>query len=80
MDNSLQYPELTLLIGGHAQPAGNRRTLDVMDPATQAVLGRLPVATSEDIDAALLAAHQSFPRWRDTPALERAAILRRAAA
>ncbi|WP_454694701.1 NAD-dependent succinate-semialdehyde dehydrogenase [Achromobacter aegrifaciens] len=80
MDNSLQYPELTLLIGGHAQPAGNRRMLDVMDPATQAVLGRLPVATSEDIDAALLAAHQSFPRWRDTPALERAAILRRAAA
>lgn len=80
MDNSLQYPELKLLIGGQAQPAGNRRTLDVMDPATQAVLGRLPVATSEDIDAALLAAHQSFPRWRDTPALERAAILRRAAA
>ncbi|ADP16505.1 succinate-semialdehyde dehydrogenase [NADP+] 1 [Achromobacter xylosoxidans A8] len=80
MDNSLQYPELKLLIGGHALPAGNRRTLDVVDPATQAALGRLPVATSEDIDAALDSAHRSFPRWRDTPALERAAILRRAAA
>ncbi|QKH38835.1 NAD-dependent succinate-semialdehyde dehydrogenase [Achromobacter pestifer] len=80
MDNSLQYPELNLLIGGQAQAAGNRRTLDVVDPATQAVLGRLPVATAEDIDAALDAAHRSFPRWRDTPALERAAVLRRAAA
>ncbi len=80
MDNSLQYPELNLLIGGQAQAAGNRRTLDVIDPATQAVLGRLPVATAEDIDAALDAAHRSFPRWRETPALERAAVLRRAAA
>lgn len=79
MDNSLQYPELNLLIGGQAQAAGNRRTLDVIDPATQAVLGRLPVATAEDIDAALDAAHRSFPRWRETPALERAAVLRRAA-
>lgn len=80
MDNSLQYPELNLLIGGQAQAAGNRRTLDVIDPASQAVLGRLPVATAEDIDAALDAAHRSFPRWRETPALERAAVLRRAAA
>lgn len=80
MDNSLQYPELNLLIGGQALAAGSRRTLDVTDPATLAVLGRLPVATSDDIDAALDAAHRSFPRWRDTPALERAAILRRAAA
>ncbi len=80
MDNSLHYPELNLLIDGQAQAAGNRRTLDVIDPATQAVLGRLPVATAEDIDAALDAAHRSFPRWRDTPALERAAVLRRAAA
>ncbi|MEN5065366.1 NAD-dependent succinate-semialdehyde dehydrogenase [Achromobacter aegrifaciens] len=79
MDDSLQYPELNLLIGGHAQPAGNRRALDVMDPATQTVLGRVPVATADDIDAALESAHRSFPRWRDTPALERAAVLRRAA-
>lgn len=80
MENALQYPELNLLIDGHAQAAGSRRTLDVTDPATQAVLGRVPVATAEDIDAALLAAHRSFPRWRDTPAQERATILRRAAA
>ncbi|WP_447919805.1 NAD-dependent succinate-semialdehyde dehydrogenase [Achromobacter aegrifaciens] len=80
MENALQYPELNLLIDGHAQAAGSRRTLDVTDPATQAVLGRVPVASAEDIDAALLAAHRSFPRWRDTPAQERATILRRAAA
>ena len=75
----MDYPELNLLIGGRAVPAGNRPGLDVIDPATLAVLGRVPVATPEDIDEALEAARRSFPGWRDTPALERAAILRRAA-
>ncbi|WAI84568.1 MULTISPECIES: NAD-dependent succinate-semialdehyde dehydrogenase [Achromobacter] len=76
----MHYPELNLLIGGRAVPAGNRSSLDVIDPATLDVLGRVPVATPEDIDEALDAARRSFPGWRDTPALERAAILRRAAA
>lgn len=76
----MDYPELTLLIGGRAVAAGARPGLEVIDPATQAVLGRLPVASPDDIDEALEAARRSFPGWRDTAPLDRAAILRRAAA
>ncbi|MEN4918519.1 NAD-dependent succinate-semialdehyde dehydrogenase [Achromobacter spanius] len=75
----MEYPELTLLIGGRAVPAGQRPGLEVVDPATQEVLGRLPVASTDDIDEALEAALRAFPGWRDTAPLERAAILRRAA-
>ncbi len=75
----MEYPELTLLIGGRAVAAGQRPSLDVIDPATQTVLGRLPVASPDDIDEALESAQRSFPGWRDTPALDRAAILRRTA-
>lgn len=75
----MHYPELNLLIGGRAVPAGNRPGLEVIDPATLAVLGRVPVAAPDDIDEALEAARRSFPGWHDTPPLERAAILRRAA-
>ncbi len=75
----MDYPELTLLIDGRAVPAGTRPGLEVIDPATREVLGRLPVASGEDIDEALEAARRAFPGWRDTPALARAAILRRAA-
>lgn len=32
----MNYPELNLLIGGRAVPAGNRPGLDVIDPATLA--------------------------------------------
>lgn len=76
----MQYPELNLLIGGRAVPAGNRPALEVIDPASTSVLGHVPVATPQDVDQALQAAQASFPGWRDTPALERGAILRRAAA
>ncbi len=76
----MEYPELTLLIAGRAVAAGQRPGLEVIDPATQAVLGRLPMASAEDVDEALEAARRSFPLWRDTPALDRAVILRRAAA
>lgn len=75
----MEYPELTLLIGGRAVAAGQRPSLDVIDPATQTVLGRLPVASPDDIDEALESAQRSFPGWRDTPALDRAAIMRRTA-
>lgn len=75
----MEYPELTLLIGGRAVTAGQRPSLEVIDPATQTVLGRLPVASPDDIDEALESARRSFPGWRATPALDRAAILRRAA-
>ena len=50
-----------------------------MEPATEAVLGKLPIATPDDIEKAMQAAHRTFPEWRRTPALERATILRKAA-
>lgn len=75
----MQYPELNLSIDGRLHSGQGRDSIDVIDPATQSTLGRLPVATREDIDSALDAAHRSFPLWRRTAPIERAAILRRAA-
>lgn len=73
------YPDLFLYINGcFIGPAG-RRTQDVHDPATQQVLGALPWAEVEDIDAALNAAHAAFKTWRHVSPLERSDILRRVA-
>jgi succinate-semialdehyde dehydrogenase/glutarate-semialdehyde dehydrogenase len=74
----MDYPELALFIDGLRQAAG-RKTLDVLEPATETVLGKLPMATPDDIEKAIQAAHRTFPAWRRTPALERATILRKAA-
>lgn len=75
----MNYPDLRLFIDGEWQGATGRETLPVVDPATGLEFARLPVATEADLDRALEAAARAFPGWRDTPAVERGRVLRRAA-
>lgn len=73
------YPPLRLSIDGAWIGAEDRDALDVIDPATGRVLGRLPVATDADVERAVAAAARAFPGWRATPAIVRARYLRDAA-
>ncbi|MHA3792987.1 NAD-dependent succinate-semialdehyde dehydrogenase [Rhizorhabdus wittichii] len=74
------YPAPRLFIDGEWIDAGDRDTLPIANPATGEAIGRLPVATRADLDRALDAARRGFAVWRAKTALERAAILHRAAA
>jgi acyl-CoA reductase-like NAD-dependent aldehyde dehydrogenase len=65
------------LIGGEWVPAKNAETIDVIDPATQAVLLRVPRSGPADVDAATHAAAAAFPAWRDTSPTERGELLYR---
>jgi malonate-semialdehyde dehydrogenase (acetylating)/methylmalonate-semialdehyde dehydrogenase len=56
-------------------PSGAREFLNVHNPATGEVIARTPLSTAEDLDAAVDAATQAFPAWRDTPAMVRARAL-----
>lgn len=71
---------LRLFVAGEWIDGAGRETIAVRDPATGETLAALPVATAADIDRAVDAAASGFRAWRDTPVLERSAILRRAAA
>ena len=72
------YPDLALYIDGAWRTTGD--TLAVVDPATERELGRLPAATSADLDDALAAAERGFRVWSRTPPRDRAAIIVKAAA
>jgi acyl-CoA reductase-like NAD-dependent aldehyde dehydrogenase len=61
--------------GRWIEPLGTG-TLEVVDSATEEVIGRIPDGTPEDIDAAVKAARESFESWASTPVSERAAYLR----
>ncbi|MEP6966039.1 MAG: NAD-dependent succinate-semialdehyde dehydrogenase, partial [Polaromonas sp.] len=52
----------------------------VHNPATGNEIGRVAHAGIADLDRALAAAHKGFESWRDVPPIERAKIMRRAAA
>ena len=69
-----------MLIGGTWRPAqGTGRTEEVMSPYDGSVVGTVPVAGPQDVEAALSAAERAAVRWRRTPAHERMQILLRAA-
>ncbi|MCD0484985.1 gamma-aminobutyraldehyde dehydrogenase [Streptacidiphilus sp. ASG 303] len=64
-------------INGEFVDAADGRTLDVVDPATGEVYATSPLSGQADVDAAMAAAAEAFPAWRDsTPAARQLALLR----
>ncbi len=74
------YPRLALFIDGAWHDGEGRATRPVVSPATEEVVGQLPVATEADIDRALASAARAFPAWRQRTPQQRAEVLVRAAA
>jgi len=62
-------------IGGRWTPAHATELFDVHNPARGEVIGRTPLSTAADVDAAVTAAAKAFPAWRDTPVNARAQVL-----
>jgi succinate-semialdehyde dehydrogenase / glutarate-semialdehyde dehydrogenase len=73
------YADLRLVIGAETISADQRKSLPVHDPATGETIGRVPIATDDDLRRALESTARGFARWRATSAYDRAAILRDAA-
>jgi succinate-semialdehyde dehydrogenase/glutarate-semialdehyde dehydrogenase len=73
------YPTPALLIEGERLTGGGRRAQALIDPATEEVLGQLPLATPADLDRALAAAQRSYAPWRALMPQARGRILKKAA-
>ena len=68
-------PAIGHLIGGRIVTAGSGRTTPVFNPATGVATGRTVLADDAIVDAAVAAAAEAFPAWRDTSAARRARVL-----
>jgi succinate-semialdehyde dehydrogenase/glutarate-semialdehyde dehydrogenase len=64
-----------MVIDGERVGVGHRRTQTVVNPATGAPIGVLPLADAADLDRALDAAQRGFRLWRDAAPQQRAAVL-----
>jgi succinate-semialdehyde dehydrogenase / glutarate-semialdehyde dehydrogenase len=73
------YPPLALLIDGEWLGASGRHVQPVVNPATEEILGELPLASAADLDRALAAAERSWAAWRALAPVARGRTLRRAA-
>ncbi|MEV0075263.1 gamma-aminobutyraldehyde dehydrogenase [Nocardia neocaledoniensis] len=63
------------LVNGELVDAASGRLLDVLEPATGAVLAHVPASGQEDVEAAVTAAEQAFRSFRRTTPGERAEML-----
>src|SRR5688572_6377430 len=59
-------------IGGSWTAAAASEQLDVTNPANGEVLVRVPLSSSADLDAAVRAAREALPAWRDVSVIARA--------
>ncbi len=75
----MTYKNTQLLIDNQWCDAANGKTLAVVNPATGLEIGRVAHAGIADLDRALLSAKKGFALWRNTPAIERSNIMRKAA-
>jgi succinate-semialdehyde dehydrogenase/glutarate-semialdehyde dehydrogenase len=73
------YTDLALYIGGAWRNGDGRQSEEVVNPATEKPLARLPHAGASDLDQALEAAKSGLALWRATSAFDRAKMLRKAA-
>lgn len=72
--------QIQLFIGGTWRNAGSGTFIPVVNPVDETTIGQIGKASDQDIEDAAQAAFLGFTRWKDVPAIERAAILHKAAA
>ena len=66
-------------IGGNWVDSASGETLDVINPANDRVIARVPRSASEDVDRAVDAAEAAFATWRQTTPQDRSLMLLRIA-
>ena len=73
------YSKFGQFIDGKWQASQNNETYDVLNPATEEVLGKASKAGEEDVNKALKSAEKGLEVWRNTPPWQRSKIIRKIA-
>ena len=67
-------PILSHWIDGRSVEVQTEQTAPVYDPASGAVIARVPRGGATEVDAAVMAARRAFPAWRSMPLIARSQI------
>jgi malonate-semialdehyde dehydrogenase (acetylating) / methylmalonate-semialdehyde dehydrogenase len=65
-------PEIRSFVGGRPVDPETNERLDVLDPATGEVLGRVPLSGPSEVDQAVRVAAETFESWQEEPVTRRA--------
>ena len=73
------YSKFGQFIDGKWQPSTNKETYDVINPATEEIIGKASKASSADVNKALKSAEKGFEIWKKIKPWERSKIIRKIA-
>ncbi len=73
------YSKFGQFIEGKWQQAEKKETYDVINPATEEVIGKASKASSTDVDKALKSAEKGLKIWRNTAPWQRSYVIRKIA-
>jgi len=77
---TLARPDLfveKMYINGQFVDAASKKTLPVVNPATEEIIGSVPMGGSEDTRQAIDAAYTALPKWARVPVRDRCEIVRK---
>ncbi|XP_030786737.1 methylmalonate-semialdehyde dehydrogenase [acylating], mitochondrial isoform X2 [Rhinopithecus roxellana] len=74
---SSSVPAVKLFIDGKFVESKSDKWIEIHNPATNEVIGRVPQATKAEMDAAIASCKRAFPAWADTSVLSRQQVLLR---
>ncbi|MEU8193525.1 aldehyde dehydrogenase family protein [Microbispora amethystogenes] len=68
-----------IYVNGDWAPSSSREAVEVVNPATEEIVDRVPAGSAADVESAVAAARAAFPSWAAAEPAERAALLGTAA-
>ena len=71
----LSHTPCRMYIDGEFAASSSGKTIQVINPSTEALIAEVPSGTAADADAAVLAAERAQKSWARKPAIERAGYL-----
>ncbi len=69
--------EISMLIDGQQVQSNSQDWLDVLNPANQETVAKVPMATEAEVDSAIESAKQAFTSWKKTSLAQRQNIMLR---
>ena len=71
------YEKFGQFIDGKWQQSSSNETYEVINPATEEIIGKASKANSKDIQRALKSAEKGLEIWKNTSPWERSKVIRR---
>ena len=73
------YEKFGQFIDGKWQQSSSNQTYEVINPATEEIIGKASKASESDVEKALKSAEKGFKIWKKFSPWDRAAIIRKIA-